>query len=358
MSEYLPVAIVEQILLKLSPITLLKLTLVSKSWLLFIQSDSFISLHLQHSPSSLLLCISTNTLSAQWSLTNITPSPSPTITTLQPPFPAPLSCLFRFLQSLNGLVCLIQKLFLPQQAIILWNPSIGRYLTLQIPPIEEIEALGFGFDSKNNDFKLIKLFNPDHQVELYSLNEGAWRAIDFPHRQELGLVRFSDTRCFLNGYVHWIAECSTQEGPKVLLLKFNVEKEKFRKMKLPRELVNSPISRLEVTVIEGCLSVLLYDGAPPLRGANGWCDIWMMRAYDVAESWIKIGKVHMPDGGHVFGVSTSSNVFVNWSNWSGTEFSSLHSMDPNTQKVTDIGIPGRAITACEYTGSLVLLNKT
>ncbi|OIV99088.1 hypothetical protein TanjilG_32347 [Lupinus angustifolius] len=358
MSEYLPQALVEQILLKLPPITLVRLTLVSKSWQCFIQSDYFISLHLQNSPSSLLLCISTNTLSAQWSLTNINPFPSPTITRLPPLFPVALSSLFLFIQSLNGVVCLIQKLFLPQQAIILWNPSIRRHLILQIPPIEDIVALGFGFDSKNNDFKLIKLFNPDLQVEIYSLNEGSWRGIDFSIRQELGLVRFSDTRCFVNGYVHWIAEYSTQEGRKVLLLKFDVEKEKFGKMKLPRKLVMVPFSRMEVTVIEGCLSMLLYDGVPPLQGSNGWCDIWMMREYGVAESWIKIGKVHLPDGGYVFGVSTSSNVFVNWSNWSGIEFSSLHSLDPNTQEVTDIGIPGRAITACEYTGSLVLLNKT
>ncbi|CAL0328782.1 unnamed protein product [Lupinus luteus] len=358
MSEYLPQPIMEQILLRLPPITLLRLTSVSKSWQFFIQSDYFISLHLQNSPSSLLLCISTNTLYAQWSLTNITPFPSPTITTLPPLFPTPLSSLFRFIQSLNGVVCLFQKWFLPQQAIVLWNPSIRRHLTLQIPSNQDIKALGFGFDSKNNDFKLIKLCNPDHQVELYSLNEGSWRAIDFSLPQGLGLVRFSDSRCFLNGYVHWIAECSTQNGPMVLLLMFNVEKEKFGKMKLPQILVMAPISRLEVTVIEGCLSVLLYDGAPPLQGVDGWCHIWMMREYGAAESWIKTGKVHMPDGGQVFGVSTSSNVFVNWSNWSGIQFSSLHSLDPNTQEVTDIGIPGRAITACEYTGSLVLLNKT
>ncbi|XP_061372338.1 putative F-box protein At3g22650 [Gastrolobium bilobum] len=153
------------------------------------------------------------------------------------PNPNYAASLFQSVGAINGVVCLYSPHFEFIYGIILWNPLIDRHLKLPTPLFTFKNlykaGLGFGFDSKKNDFKLLRIVYPipptgwddtpqkekkgDEffswipKVELYSLNEGAWRVIDDDDDDDSsshGLLRrkiSEKTPCFFNGNVHWIA---------------------------------------------------------------------------------------------------------------------------------------------------------
>ncbi|KAE9617149.1 putative F-box domain-containing protein [Lupinus albus] len=330
LSNYIPEVIVEQILLHLPSTTLVRFTSVSKSWLSLISSLSFTLQRSFSNPKnpSLLLIHRSQPF-----------SPSTTFTTTPPPYSTPHPFSLRFIGSLYGVVCFIEQSIGHDHAITLFNPSIRSYLRLQTPAVKHT-ALGFGFDSYNTDFKLIRIFN---RVELYSLNQGFWRCIHCPYRK-LQELQFSNTQCFLHGNVHWVVSHSYVTNSFVLI--FNMEQEKFKKMSFPPNLVLDALCtlQLKVTVIEGYLSVL------------DCCGIWMMREYGVAESWTKMFNLDLERGciSKVFGFRSSAIVLMLLHKKGEI---SLHSFDTKTQEIKDLRIKGEIIAACEDIGSLVLLDR-
>ncbi|XP_054791768.1 uncharacterized protein LOC129297455 [Prosopis cineraria] len=104
----------------------------------------------------------------------------------------------------NGLVCCVDGSIVFDPTIIIMNPSIRRYNVLPKPNnvtstrlkprfMEKNSLLGFGFDPKNNDFKVVELVYkaqayPDPQVGIFSLASNEWRNIS--HDKALSLIVF------------------------------------------------------------------------------------------------------------------------------------------------------------------------
>ncbi|OIW08151.1 hypothetical protein TanjilG_06694 [Lupinus angustifolius] len=328
LSNYVPEAILEQILLHLPSTTLIRFSSVSKSWFSLISSLSFTLQRSFSNPNPTLLLIQP------------TPSShSTTFTTTPPPYSTHHPYSLRFISSLYGVVCFIEQSVGHDHAITLFNPSIRTYLRIQTPAVKHT-ALGFGFDTGNSDFKVIRIFNG---VELYSLNQGGWRGIHCPYRK-LEELQFSNTQCFLHGNVHWVV--SPSYATKSYVLIFNMVQEKFKRMGFPPNLVFDALCtlQLKVTVIQGYLSV--FD----------CCGIWMMREYGVAESWTKMFTLNLERGciSKVFGFRSSAKVLMLLHKKGET---SLRSFDTKTQEIKDLRIKGEIIAACEDTGSLVLLDR-
>ncbi|CAL0303619.1 unnamed protein product [Lupinus luteus] len=329
LSNYIPEPILEQILLHLPSTTLIRFTSVSKSWLSLITSLSFtLQRSLSHPNPTLLL---------------IQPTPSShystTFSTTPPPYSTHHPFSLRFIGSLYGVVCFVEQSVGHDHAITLFNPSIRTYLRIQTPAVKHT-ALGFGFDTCDRDFKVIRIFNG---VELYSLKHGGWRGIHCRYRK-LQELQFSNTQCFLHGNVHWVV--SPSYATKSYVLIFNMVEEKFKKMVFPPNLVLDALCTLQikVTVIEGYLSVLDCSG------------IWMMREYGVAQSWTKMFTLNLERGciSKVFGFRSSSKVLMLLHKKGEI---SLHSFDTKTQEIKDLRMKGEIIAACEDTGSLVLLDR-
>ncbi|KAH9622757.1 hypothetical protein KSS87_002190 [Heliosperma pusillum] len=94
---------------------------------------------------------------------------------------------FRVVGSVNGLVCLSDDLFGYTYVVLLWNPLIHKYITLPVPLATYqvsvgpyVSMLGFGYDSKTGDHKVVRLIyirDKNHldttppKVELYSVQE-------------------------------------------------------------------------------------------------------------------------------------------------------------------------------------------
>lgn len=206
--------------------------------------------------------------------------------------------------SCNGLVCL----FGCPDDIVLWNPLIRKFLTLPEPSVSDriridvsehfCYAHGLGFDRRNNDYKVIRIVyrKREHglvilpgEAEVFSLSKRCWRSIKGPtvwapettylRRVNRHMSKVRETRllpAYVNGVVHWICFGA--------LLLFDMSDEVFRNMKLPHGLRNG------VRAIAACGGSLLACDFE-----NDHCDVWVMKEYGVAESWMKHIVISDPD---------------------------------------------------------------
>ncbi|XP_061371390.1 F-box/kelch-repeat protein At3g23880-like [Gastrolobium bilobum] len=234
MSDFVPEGIVEEILHRLPPKSIGKCMAVCKSWNLLIKSHSFVSSYHQaaHTPPPLFLV---KTSLYQGFLCSQSP---PNIECL---FSIPkVKDVSRFVGAVNGLVCL--NSYQPgrdsNMNYILFNPLIRRHLQLPISQTlynsgRDLNlcleygfdlglGYGFGFDSKKKDFKVVHMcytrdFKAPPKVELYSLNEGAWRVLNTPFvkptldQYVFCYVRRCGQQLFFQDSVHWLVkECGDE----------------------------------------------------------------------------------------------------------------------------------------------------
>ncbi|XVF04134.1 hypothetical protein REPUB_Repub05bG0055800 [Reevesia pubescens] len=91
-------------------------------------------------------------------------------------------------------------------------------------------SIGFGFDSKRNDCKVLRISMEDLdrciEVELHSLRKNSWKQLAPPKYD----LYSNDVMVFINGIVHWIAfERVKDRGRqhKFLLLGFDMSNERY-----------------------------------------------------------------------------------------------------------------------------------
>ena len=187
MSDYLPdeVVRVPEILHRLPSKSLIRFRCVSKSWNSLITSPAFINFHLTQSLSTLsnsntkIVRYCTHPKLENYKLFRDENDSFDQIQQLDFPVASRQLRHFILIGFVNGLCCLNED-----ERIIVWNPSIIKSITLPKPSIT-IEThgpnsfrLAFGFDSRTNDYKVVRFaFQCGHGeldmpiVEVYSLRE-------------------------------------------------------------------------------------------------------------------------------------------------------------------------------------------
>ncbi|XP_059290335.1 F-box protein CPR1-like [Lycium ferocissimum] len=186
---------------------------------------------------------------------------------------------------------------------ILFNPSTRNYRLLPSSPFHVpknftrlVESGGFGFDTIVNDFKvfrIIRVYTEDRygypemvekKVEIYELGIDIWRELDYAD-QQLSRLFWSTSSMFYKGAYHWI---TTSKEHEPIIFCFDMSTEIFRNMKPPntREFSNGTLHSL--LILSECLSLTCY----PCLGAmidptTDLMEIWIMKDYNVYESWIK-----------------------------------------------------------------------
>ncbi|KAL6220935.1 hypothetical protein ACLB2K_008688 [Fragaria x ananassa] len=199
MAEYLPEEVVEQILHCLPPKAIVKCTLVSKSWMSLIKSTDLIHTHLRRTVQTihrtghhlrLLRSVDVeqnhrDMFSLHWE--------SPDFgeyTQLESPFrfitndkeeTIPRFDVDDVVGTYNGLICLADYDFL----CLIWNPSIRKCVVLPRTTATKkkdltrvIKSFGFGYDSKNKDYKVLRILSDGfREFEVYSLARGTWKSL-------------------------------------------------------------------------------------------------------------------------------------------------------------------------------------
>ncbi|GER52001.1 F-box and associated interaction domains-containing protein [Striga asiatica] len=318
--NYLSEDLIIEILARLPVESLLCLRAVCKSWKSIISSPEFCSLHLStNHPSKILL----TTREPAQPIANGDHIPEERYLLLNddehhpadPSWLAPFDLPFQIadlnslhiLGSINGLICLSVtpsnlldddvELNIP---ILLWNPSIGRYVYLPDPTFSYafISSIEFGYDATTDDYKIVVFRNTTAVPEfhIYSLNSNAWRRGNFemqpvPNRRLL----FGSTGAFAGGKMHRIVsnyinvddevELDDEMEEQSRLYSFDVAEEVFAEMALPPSEVEEELTEVMITVVRD--SLLLVE--PTFASQIIWvkmdaarsCDMYWKKLYIV-----------------------------------------------------------------------------
>ncbi|OMP04969.1 hypothetical protein COLO4_09165 [Corchorus olitorius] len=327
-SDYfdLPQELLLEILVRLPIKDVVKSTAVCKSWNSVIKNPTFISTHLEKTISStntrLLLfriCSQKNPHSfksdpvEQYSL-RFDNEGVDEYKQLHFPinkFKSAIGC-FRVAGSINGLVCLVDDVSYVHN-FYLWNPIIKK--AVHVPTAVHVPRryhnqkvlidafVGFGFDSKMNDYKLLRYVElndtyprkePKVEVEIYSLNANCWRSITHtaPKYDVIFNLPSAYANSFVNGAIHLLA-CDRKDGRnRNLILAFDMSEEVFRDIPLPDcWSKNDPVeqkmwSHRKLLKYGQSIAAVTWEGDD--WGRNEIVTLWVMKEYGVAMSWTKI----------------------------------------------------------------------
>uniref|UniRef100_A0A7N2L8U9 F-box domain-containing protein n=1 Tax=Quercus lobata TaxID=97700 RepID=A0A7N2L8U9_QUELO len=209
MSNYLPVEIIEEILVRQPAKSLMRFRSVCKTWYSLISNSRFATAHLARSnqrPSPYFLFDQRGCRgNLRFSLHG-----NPAIDSSDfPEFHTPYEdryANFKIVGSVNGLICLVAN----SGNFILWNPSINRYVKL--PDLRRtlyICCHGFGYHAPTNEYKVVRIRYPEGGedtplvAEIYSFNNGECRLLTFSPSAPF-ILRPDTASVFMNGALHWL----------------------------------------------------------------------------------------------------------------------------------------------------------
>ncbi|OMO97198.1 hypothetical protein COLO4_14803 [Corchorus olitorius] len=373
----LPQELLVEIFLRLPIEDVVKSTAVCKSWNSVIKNPAFISTHLEKTISS------TNT----HLLFRVCPEGviDPEHYSLrfdnedvdeykQLHFPSnkigSFTGCFRVAGSINGLVCLVDDMRSYVHNFIIWNPIIKKSVRVPSPSVTftshgAFDAfIGFGFDSKTNDYKLLRFVElhddeaeVEVEVEIYSLNANCWRSITHIAPKYGIILKHPKTygNSFVNGAIHMLACDRKGDRDRNIILAFDVSEEVFREIPLPNCLSNDPMIEL--------LKLLKYGQSIAACNWNGnegvkQIEVWVMKEYGVAMSWTKVLTEVAKRVRRVLFFRKNEEILV------ATEDGSIASLDTKGQHSKFFGVCSSVESLTGYpvvdsfVESLVLLDKS
>jgi F-box interacting protein len=291
--ECLPREIILNILSRLSVTSLLQSKFVCKAWLNLVQDPLLVSMHFSRATRNdpCLILHSDSPIQNQLyslELSDLIKDDQRVNKIRVPVFPE-----FNVVGSCKGLLCLCDSS--EENLLYVYNPFSRDYIML--PKSEELPnqstVYGFGFSQTTNKFKVIQAVNPlrpraphwrqiglmsfQAEVQILTLGSPAWRTLGkLPYRQ----IYQEPSQVLVCGRIHW----SVSSGSDCPIISFDFEDEQFREVPKPPDCTSWP--NMDLVDFGGCLAAVSYSEF----------EIWIMKEYDVKESWIKefnIGK-HLP----------------------------------------------------------------
>uniref|UniRef100_A0A7N2LHG5 F-box domain-containing protein n=1 Tax=Quercus lobata TaxID=97700 RepID=A0A7N2LHG5_QUELO len=292
-SNYVPLDVIDRILLRLPVNALIRFLCVSKEWSALINSSNFIKKHLNHSietNSDRTLILNetfVNKLSqSRWFSVPYSDNDQfcKAVQIYQPLHN------WKILDYCHGLICLsFYNSYEKKNDIAIWNPLIRKYRKLPSEPIDKpsgslyyfYSSFGFGYDPSNNDYKVVRITQfyeiVFFEVKVYNLKSQRWKKIE--KQWPIEGIR-SKQSVSLNGAFHWIV---VQNDGSKSILAFDLANEKFR---LYRKSRNEDLLSLEV--LGGCLC---FMGCGP--EFPDYYDFWLMKEYGDESSWTRICKIEL-----------------------------------------------------------------
>nr|AIK66459.1 S6a-locus F-box type-12 protein [Petunia integrifolia subsp. inflata] len=249
---------------------------------------------------------------------------------------------------------------------ILLNPATRKYRLLPSSPFgvpkgfyRNIENGGFGFDSVVNDYKVFRISEVytedsfgypeegERKVEVYELGIDVWRELDHVDQQLPKLFWMTSSMPY-NGTYHWLITLSYEH--KLILLCFDMSTEIFRYITTPNTRYFSSGTRHSLVLLNDCLSFICHPFlGPEIDPTKDFIDIWMMKDYNVYESWINIYTIRVLPI-HEFPLAIWKDSLLFFQGKTGY----LMSYDLNTEEVKELNLNGckRSMRAIVYKESL------
>jgi F-box interacting protein len=265
---------------------------------------------------------------------------------------------FRLVGTCNSLICLSHKISKYIDELFLWNPCVRKYVKLPSPngtllAMGKRAYMGFGFDSKNRDYKVVRMLCHIHmgipkyqcEVEVYSLCTGEWRMVTVSPPK---FVLFGGEKATgsVNGALHWLAFRETDDhNVHRFILVFDLVGEVFQEIVLP-EIIHT-LDLANISVYGNSIAFLLLKGCLNV----GRQIIWVMKEYGVVSSWTKVLTIDDYVPGYAMGFRRNGEVLLS------TEEGLYASLDLENQKMKELGISSDGFSLVgSYVESLVLLD--
>ncbi|GAB2298412.1 hypothetical protein Dimus_032477 [Dionaea muscipula] len=383
---FFPEEVVVEILARLPVRSLLRFKCVCKTWFSLIGSEYFAGKHLfarsmvfkhynfenllvdyHHSPMCRQFsAVDFNTLSVVHRKFKIVSSYPEYFST---------SLTYRFVGSCNGIVCLLVQdtvRFTLQQSLLLWNPATDEVKTLQHE--NRIDNLGFGFDPKMNDYKVV-LFSylvipKTEHVSVYSSLSDSWKNLDLPQGPEF--YRFLMTSGTTNSggrMLNWLGHnrrCRLTD--QIMVISFDLSEEAFvmtpmpprtkckcgRKHKKYRLIRNTPDQPCTIVCFP---NPVIIDDERECFDNEKIIHIWTLNEYGESGSWTKLRSLVMLDN------YVCLDLYLFWKGGEEVLFEikqrhkhqpQLASYNPITQQLRLLRLKGQPLIG--YTESLVSIN--
>ncbi|XP_026419576.1 F-box protein CPR1-like isoform X2 [Papaver somniferum] len=291
----IPEEIYHEILLRLPVKSILKCKCVCKNWYALISTSDFIKLHLRfittqkNNPILMLegaysdkVLKSIGYDSSESSVCEIEDA----AIEMDYPFKS-LNYGVRLMGSCNGLFCIrVVDSDGKRDFLCLWNPATREYKELPDSPIKMNSICAFGYDHKNDDYKLAigvaRETTDATLVQVYSIASNSWKpGQTIPYR--FPNYMFMQRRgVLINGDLHWLAVAQD----KFFLLSLNFSDESFKELQLlPKELLEKNKNPCVILgLLEGCLCILVNSY---VNGVKIHCEVWEMLDYGVQNSWTR-----------------------------------------------------------------------
>ncbi|KAM7276703.1 hypothetical protein ACFE04_018569 [Oxalis oulophora] len=184
----------------------------------------------------------------------------------------------RLVGSLNGLVCL---LYTGDTHFVVWNISTRKYNSvrsgLSSCTNSKICLIGFGYESINDDYKLVMVFvdrGPRIVCDVYSLKTNTWRRS--PTQAPSSCIsNKKDVGICCNDALHWMTPIART------VFAFALATEQWQDVPLPDNVRPTHLGSLK-----GCLYLIT-------RYQTCNIDVWVMKVYGVKDSWTKSVSVSL-----------------------------------------------------------------
>ncbi|KAL3515944.1 hypothetical protein ACH5RR_022846 [Cinchona calisaya] len=290
--QILPVDVVFEILSRLPVKTLIRFTLVCKSWSSLIRNPEFLAARQRYTGLSrcnekrLFLYIKGNSyalISDEHAHEQLTGT-----------FPAGLFCSEILGRSCNGLVCLKMTYNKAKTGIFLWNPLIQKFKALDTFPYmytyddDDCFLYGLGYHEPCKDHRVVRVSftekSKKNKVDIYSMSTDSWRTVEGARVPRRFGKQLYPSGLYLNGAVHWLTKKRVEDYLEFLksIVSFNFIEETFHDMVLPSELQADIDFVVDINEFKGSLAILIAEDF-----SGGPFYLWVMNENGVAESWTK-----------------------------------------------------------------------
>ncbi|CAL1397200.1 unnamed protein product [Linum trigynum] len=210
----------------------------------------------------------------------------------------------------NGLLCIVEYRGRKDEDLILWNPATSEFRVLPPSPVANpsreflIGAVGFGFDSERDDYRIVRQFFFDelgigrrHYIsEVYSLRNNCWWRLPDGGCPLLGSWRIPQCR---KGKMYWWR--STGQSKGLVFDSFDIASELFEVVEVhydsekPYDTPNCLLNEESMVAVFPEYYEENQDEYGDRKFSTSW-DVWVLLKYWVSESWMKLYVVTSPPG--------------------------------------------------------------
>jgi F-box interacting protein len=210
-----------------------------------------------------------------------------------------------------------------------------------------LACIGFGFDAKTNDYKIINirfLFHPhsnsrnypyqnySYQKAVYSLNADSWRIVDWEHRRVHFLTDdYKGPMTYVNGVASWRVLGDGYDWGGVL--SFDMSDEVFLETPLPDVVMKNRHPNFWEELFLLNESIAMPVSSHSEEWSNVCFDIWLLLEVGVKDSWTKLFTIG-PGIPRPLGFWKNGTMFLE-------NVNGLVLYDPSTKEMTDLQIHHR-----------------